>query len=98
MGALDTWALVRVLPSALRPFVSDSLRQLLGSGARGRLGHGDERDVLQPRRIGGALEGKHVVGVACAAEHTLCATDDGKVYTWGRGGPYLAQVSAVNQS
>ena len=27
-----------------------------------------------------------VVDVTCASEHTMCVTDDGKVYTWGRGG------------
>jgi hypothetical protein len=81
----------------LRTRAADSLRPLQGSGAHGKLGHGDCNDVLQPRRVRGVLEDKHVIAVACAAEHTLCATDDGMVYTWGRGGPYLGQVSALKQ-
>jgi hypothetical protein len=33
-----------------------------------------------------AENGQEVVDVACASEHTMCITRDGKVYVWGRGG------------
>ena len=66
-----------------------------GSGARGKLGHGHVEDELLPRRVLGTLEGKCVVGVECASEHTMCVTDDGKVYTFGRGGPHLGQVKSA---
>lgn len=57
-----------------------------GGGAGGKLGHGDADDDMIPRQVGGELEGKKVVDVACAAEHTICITHDGKVYAWGRAG------------
>lgn len=63
-----------------------------GSGSRGKLGHGGVEDEVLPRRVRGALEGKRVVGVACASEHSMCVTDDGKVFTWGRSGAHLGQV------
>eukprot|EP00802_Teleaulax_amphioxeia_P007464 Tamp_07470.p1 GENE.Tamp_07470~~Tamp_07470.p1 ORF type:complete len:751 (-),score=117.76 Tamp_07470:241-2352(-) len=57
-----------------------------GSGGKGKLGHGGTDDELWPRLVGGALAHKEVVDVACASEHTMCITRDGKVYVWGRGG------------
>lgn len=35
--------------------------------------------------VGGDLESKKVVQVACGFQHTACVTEDGEVYTWGFG-------------
>ena len=47
------------------------------------LGHGDEVDELEPRRVQTLCA--RVVGVAAGARHTACCTHDGKVLTWGFG-------------
>ena len=38
-----------------------------------------------------SMQGKHVLRVACGAEHSLCATSDGEVFAfgWGRYGGCL---------
>ncbi len=33
----------------------------------------------------GALEGKKVVAVDCGDSHTVCVTENGDVFSWGRG-------------
>ena len=47
-----------------------------GRGANGRLGHGDDEDVLSPRRIASL---QRVVGIAAGWEHALALTG-----VWGR--------------
>ena len=51
----------------------------------GQLGLGDTSDALLPMPVTGALKGKVVVQLAAGAEHTVCVTIDGSVYSWGDG-------------
>ena len=66
-----------------------------GYGANGRLGHGDEEDVWQPKQIT-SMSGAFVVQVACGGYHTAAITgeklvcyqetniiDDGTLYMCG---------------
>ncbi|KAE8665853.1 Ran GTPase binding protein, putative isoform 2 [Hibiscus syriacus] len=55
-----------------------------GEGTGGRLGHGVEADVYQPRLIG-ALSGSSIGLVACGEFHTCAVTHSGDLYTWGDG-------------
>ena len=32
-----------------------------------------------------SLKGKMVVDVACGSSHSACITEDGALYTWGKG-------------
>ena len=55
-----------------------------GHGFGGLLGHGDEEDVLAPRRVA-ALCGHRVVSVSVGDSAISCLTDEGKVFTHGAG-------------
>lgn len=55
-----------------------------GQGVNGRLGHGDEKDQLQPKVIE-ALLGKDVRAIACGLSHTAALNAAGELYTWGAG-------------
>ena len=33
----------------------------------------------------GAIDGKTIVAVDCGEAHTVCVTDAGEVFSWGRG-------------
>jgi alpha-tubulin suppressor-like RCC1 family protein len=55
-----------------------------GAGAGGRLGHDGERDRFTPLRVV-ALDVADIVAVACGDCHSVAVTDEGAVYTWGRG-------------
>lgn len=57
-----------------------------GRGNYGRLGHGKSTDCSVPTIVS-ALNGQHVVRVACGSgdSHTLCVTNQGRVYSWGDG-------------
>lgn len=55
-----------------------------GSGARGRIGHGDEEDRRLPNRVQ-ALARVFVTDVSCGYKHSMALTSDGHVYTWGKG-------------
>ena len=56
-----------------------------GRGVDGRLGHGDEVDLLMPKKVE-ALAGRRVVAVAAGTNHSLALTADGAVWSWGHGG------------
>lgn len=49
--------------------------------------------LLHPSNPLAAAQGKRVLRVACGAEHSLCATDDGEVFAfgWGRYGEWALQ-------
>jgi len=49
-----------------------------GWGGFGQLGHGDEQDQLQPKKVE-ALAGQRVVAVSAGAAHSLALTADGAV-------------------
>nr|XP_047123873.1 E3 ubiquitin-protein ligase HERC2 isoform X1 [Hydra vulgaris]XP_047123877.1 E3 ubiquitin-protein ligase HERC2 isoform X2 [Hydra vulgaris] len=57
-----------------------------GLGDFGRLGHGDEETILQPKFVTHFL-GYNVVQVSCGSRdaQTVCITDDDKVWSWGDG-------------
>ena len=56
---------------------------LIDRGVDGRLGHGDEVDLLLPKQVE-ALAGQHVVAVSAGYRHSLALTA-GAVFTWGKG-------------
>lgn len=49
----------------------------------GRLGTGDCKDVFVPCPLP-SLAGRTVASVACGDTHTLVATDDGQLFSFGR--------------
>jgi alpha-tubulin suppressor-like RCC1 family protein len=53
-----------------------------GCGEYGRLGHGDDRNQLSPKRVE-ALQGIRVSSVAIGQCRVLALAEDGLVYTWG---------------
>jgi alpha-tubulin suppressor-like RCC1 family protein len=55
-----------------------------GYGQYGRLGHGDETNQQTPKRVE-ALIGVKVTMVSCGRLHTVVCTEDGQMYTFGRG-------------
>ncbi|PIA62631.1 hypothetical protein AQUCO_00200561v1 [Aquilegia coerulea] len=55
-----------------------------GEETGGRLGHGVEADVSQPKLID-TLTGMNVELVACGEYHTCAVTLSGDLYTWGDG-------------
>lgn len=55
-----------------------------GRGQSGQLGLGSINDSMTPQLVT-ALQDKHIVRVACGAEHSVCSTDDGNVFAWGWG-------------
>eukprot|EP00164_Ancoracysta_twista_P000518 GFYU01000692.1.p1 GENE.GFYU01000692.1~~GFYU01000692.1.p1 ORF type:complete len:825 (+),score=233.28 GFYU01000692.1:164-2638(+) len=55
-----------------------------GRGMNHRLGHGKENDELAPRMVE-ALKPYFIIQVACGEEHTICLSEGGDIFTWGRG-------------
>ncbi|CAI8025913.1 E3 ubiquitin-protein ligase HERC2 [Geodia barretti] len=55
-----------------------------GAGDNGRLGLGDTRSKEGPLMVDG-LRGKNVVFVVAGGEHSAAITEDGALYTWGKG-------------
>ncbi|KAF7140885.1 hypothetical protein RHSIM_Rhsim06G0196700 [Rhododendron simsii] len=57
-----------------------------GSGANFCLGHGLQRDELQPRPIQSFIrQDIHIVRVSAGDEHVVALDSSGFVYTWGKG-------------
>ncbi|RLN86543.1 hypothetical protein BBJ28_00001485 [Nothophytophthora sp. Chile5] len=55
-----------------------------GRGEDGQLGLGDTSDQHRPVPID-ALQERRIVQIACGSGHTVVLTEEGEVYTWGRG-------------
>lgn len=55
-----------------------------GRGEDGQLGLGDTSDQAEPQFLD-ALRGVSVKQLACGSGHTCVLTQDGEIYTWGRG-------------
>ena len=51
----------------------------------GKLGHGDEEDQWQPKKVE-AFAGQRIVAVSSGYSHSLALTADGAVWSWGEGG------------
>jgi len=54
-----------------------------GFGKGGRLGTGDDKHCPLPVRILGPFAKRKIISVSAAENHSLAATQDGKVYAWG---------------
>lgn len=54
-----------------------------GSGEHGCLGHGGTADQRDPRLVE-ALAGHRVRAAACGGSHTVCCTEQGLIFAWGR--------------
>ncbi|XP_011071628.1 uncharacterized protein LOC105157032 [Sesamum indicum] len=55
-----------------------------GDGSGGKLGHGLEADISNPKLIDG-LGGLDIVSIGCGEYHTCAVTLNGDLYTWGDG-------------
>ena len=55
-----------------------------GFNNRGQLGVGDTKNRRMPTPVTG-FQGRQVVHVAAGGYHTICATADGSMFTWGGG-------------
>ena len=55
-----------------------------GEESGGRLGHGVDSDVVEPKLID-ALSSNNIELVACGENHTCAVTFSGDLYTWGDG-------------
>ena len=55
-----------------------------GLGGFGKLGHGDQQDLLLPKKVE-ALAGQRVIAVSAGQHHSLARTADGAVWSWGSG-------------
>ena len=55
-----------------------------GEGAWGKLGHGNEQDHRQPKKIE-AFAGQRVVAVSAGGAHSLALTADNALWSWGDG-------------
>jgi alpha-tubulin suppressor-like RCC1 family protein len=67
-----------------------------GGGSDGQLGHGDGISCMQPKRVGGALDGKRITRVACGSGHVAVVVADGQLFTFGRGGGRLGHAGMDN--
>ncbi|KAL8097971.1 PH, RCC1 and FYVE domains-containing protein 1-like [Apium graveolens] len=55
-----------------------------GEGSGGRLGHGVDADVPNPKFISALCE-LEIKSVSCGENHTIAITESGDLYTWGDG-------------
>ncbi|MES1921023.1 hypothetical protein MHBO_002624, partial [Bonamia ostreae] len=55
-----------------------------GRGDDGRLGHGGEANEVLPRVVESLL-GTKIASLSCGEKHVAAVTEDGDLYTWGRG-------------
>ena len=60
-----------------------------GYGEGGLLGHKDRRNRVVPEPLGAErFQGAKIVSAACGVDHSAAVTQNGDLYTWGRGTPY----------
>ena len=55
-----------------------------GDGSMGRLGHGDQTTVSEPRLLS-TLKSQRMKACAAGEEHSLAAAADGTLFSWGSG-------------
>ena len=65
-----------------------------GQGKHFCLGLGTDQSILTPTRVK-ALEGEHVIDVACGDGYTLAITKDGKAFSWGWSGNAMLGSGAL---
>lgn len=68
-----------------------------GQGRFGKLGHGNFDDKFVPTLVA-ALKSHKIVDVSCADSHTLCVTDQGKVFVFGDSDNGVLGVGTSNGS
>eukprot|EP01126_Amoeba_proteus_P014060 TRINITY_DN1608_c0_g1_i1.p1 TRINITY_DN1608_c0_g1~~TRINITY_DN1608_c0_g1_i1.p1 ORF type:complete len:306 (-),score=54.64 TRINITY_DN1608_c0_g1_i1:734-1651(-) len=56
-----------------------------GDGSFGKLGHGDEIDIFQPKIITGFPGEVIITNIKAGNKHSLALTDKGELYSWGCG-------------
>lgn len=56
-----------------------------GQGDGGLLGHGDTLSCKRPKKIEGFELGLRLQRICCGGLHTLVLTDQGHIWSWGRG-------------
>jgi len=87
-GALQGKRVLGVVAGKLHTVVwtDEGNAYTFGVAKHGRLGHGNEHErEFFPRMLGGALQGKRVVGASAGEFHTVVWTDAGQVYSFGNG-------------
>ncbi|OMJ70771.1 hypothetical protein SteCoe_31192 [Stentor coeruleus] len=72
---------VQYIPNSLVP--NEGIGFSWGSGKDGRCGTGAEDPVTSPFRI--FKDNTLLVSLKCGFHHSAAVTNDGKIYTWGRG-------------
>ena len=85
-GLLKTKIVVQVAAGCLHTvcLTTDGLVYVCGYGVGGRLGIGDTEITVVPTLVRGELEGRKVLQVAAGANYTMCMTEDGSVFVFGR--------------
>ncbi|EOA33285.1 hypothetical protein CARUB_v10019712mg [Capsella rubella] len=68
-----------------------------GEGAGGKLGHGIEKDVQQPKFIS-SVRGIGFKSLACGDFHTCAVTQSGDLYSWGDGTHNVDLLGHGNES
>lgn len=67
-----------------------------GEGSGGRLGHGVETDIANPKLVE-TLNGLSINSVACGEYHNCALTVSGDLYTWGDGTHKLGLLGHGNE-
>ena len=61
-----------------------------GGGSYGKLGHGDYKNQLRPKRVEALQE--RVCSVAACGAHSLAVVEKGALYSWGKGAEVVGGV------
>lgn len=60
----------------------------MGYGKYGRLGHGNEENYENPKRIEVfdklLQNGEYICNISCGGDHTVCYTNYNTIYSWGQ--------------
>ena len=67
-----------------------------GRGSDGQLGHGDGITRMLPAEVEGALKGERAIRVQCGMCHVAVVVEDGRLFTFGRGGGRLGHTTMDN--
>lgn len=58
---------------------------LIAAGDHGKLGHGNTFTQKVPKRVMGELASRIVVCISAGCRHSAAVSEDGRLYTWGKG-------------
>ena len=85
-GLLKTKVVVQVTAGSIHTacLTADGLVFVCGAGIAGQLGVGNTANTVVPTLVRGELQGKKVLQVAAGGNHTMCVTEDGSVFAFGR--------------